>query len=55
MNSEEARIEIEKLSKEIEHHNYLYYVQSAPEITDYDFDMLLEKLLKLEKEFPQFA
>ena len=55
MNPEEAKQEILRLTNEINRHNYLYYVQSAPEISDYDFDMLLERLQQLEKEFPQFA
>ncbi|MFM7683186.1 MAG: NAD-dependent DNA ligase LigA [Bacteroidota bacterium] len=55
MNAEQAKIEIERLTDLIHHHNYLYYVDSNPEISDYDFDMLLLKLQELEKEFPQFA
>ena len=35
-------------------HNYNYYVLSAPEVSDYEFDMLLEELILLEKEFPEF-
>jgi DNA ligase (NAD+) len=46
--------EIEKLRKEIEHHNDLYYQQAAPEISDYEFDQLLERLKKLEAEYPEF-
>ncbi len=45
--------EIEKLRSEIEHHNELYYQKSEPEISDYEFDQLLEKLKKLEEENPQ--
>ncbi len=55
MNEEQALVEIEELSKEIERHNYLYYVQSAPEISDYDFDMMLKRLQDLEEKFPQYA
>jgi len=55
MNAEQAKIEIERLTDLIHHHNYLYYVESNPEISDYDFDMLLLKLQELEKQFPQFA
>ncbi len=55
MNAEHAKIEIERLTDLIHHHNYLYYVKSTPEISDYDFDMLLLKLQELEKQFPQFA
>jgi DNA ligase (NAD+) len=45
---------IEKLSKEIEEHNYNYYVLSNPTISDYDFDKLLEELIKLENEHPEY-
>lgn len=55
MNKSEAKEEILRLSEEIEHHNQLYYIESAPVLSDFDFDMLLERLVKLEKEFPEFA
>jgi len=53
MNKQEAAKEIEKLSKEIEQHNHNYYVLAKPTVSDYDFDMLLEKLIGLEKQFPE--
>lgn len=46
---------IEDLSASINEHNYLYYVKSAPVISDYDFDMLLKELEQLEREYPEFA
>lgn len=46
---------IEQLRKEIEEHNHKYYVQAKSSISDYDFDMLLEELIRLEKEHPEFA
>ena len=52
MNKEEAKIKIGKLSEEIEKHNYNYYVLSNPVISDYDFDLLLDELIDLEKQFP---
>jgi len=45
---------IEELSKQIEEHNYNYYVNAAPIISDYEFDMLLDELVKLEKAHPEF-
>ncbi|MFL6375238.1 MAG: NAD-dependent DNA ligase LigA [Pyrinomonadaceae bacterium] len=45
--------EIEDLRREIEHHNELYYQHNAPEISDYEFDQLLERLKKLEAEYPE--
>lgn len=55
MIKEKAKEEILRLSEEINKHNHLYYVESAPVISDYEFDMLLERLQQLEKEFPEFA
>ena len=45
--------EIEKLRKEIEYHNKLYYEQDEPEISDYEYDKLTQRLKKLEKEHPE--
>lgn len=45
---------IENLRVELHEHNYKYYVESLPTISDYDFDMKLKELQKLESEFPQF-
>ena len=47
--------EIERLRKQIEHHNRLYYVEAAPEITDLDYDRLLQSLAKLEADHPELA
>lgn len=55
MNPEEAKARIEALTAQINHHNYLYYVLDRPEISDYDFDRLLEELISLEKQYPDFA
>lgn len=46
---------IETLTKQLNYHNHLYYVESRPEISDYEFDQLMEELMRLEKENPQFA
>src|SRR3954471_11879456 len=45
--------EIKQLRSEIEHHNELYYQKNAPEISDYEFDQLLERLKHLEAEHPE--
>lgn len=45
---------IEELRKEIEKHNYLYYVQAKPQISDYDYDLKLKELEKLEQDNPEF-
>lgn len=46
---------IDTLRKEINRHNYNYYVLNAPEISDRDFDMLLKELEALEKVHPELA
>jgi len=45
---------IDQLRNELREHNYKYYVLSQPDITDYDYDMLLKQLEKLEHENPEF-
>ncbi len=55
MEREEAYRKIAGLRKEIDEHNYRYYVLAQPEISDYDFDMKLRELEKLEAAFPQFS
>lgn len=54
-NKSKAEERIRELSKQISEHNYNYYQLSQSLISDYDFDMLLEELIKLEKEYPEFA
>ena len=55
MNKEEAKARISELSKIIENHNYNYYILTQPTISDYDFDMLLNELIDLEKQFPDLV
>ncbi len=45
--------EIVKLRRELERHNRLYYVMDAPEISDYEYDMLMNRLKQLESEHPE--
>jgi DNA ligase (NAD+) len=54
MTESQAHKEIIALTEKINHHNYLYYQKSQTEISDYEFDQLLEKLINFEKQFPQF-
>jgi DNA ligase (NAD+) len=55
MKPEEARNRIALLTREINHHNRLYYVEASPEISDTAFDTMLKELEKLEEQFPDFA
>lgn len=47
------QIEVKHLRSEIERHNELYYQKEQPEISDYEFDLLLERLKTLEAEHPE--
>ena len=51
----DAQKEILKLRREIEHHNKLYYVMDAPVISDYEYDMLMNRLKALEAEHPELV
>ncbi len=52
MTHSEAAHRIQELSQQLNYHNQLYYQESRTEITDYEFDQLLEELIRLEKAFP---
>jgi len=49
----DAKTKIENLRSELHDHNYKYYVLDEPDISDYEFDMKLEELQKLEEEHPE--
>jgi NAD-dependent DNA ligase len=48
-----VRESVEKLRTEIERHNRLYYIDAKPEISDFEYDRLLEKLVEIEKAHPE--
>jgi DNA ligase (NAD+) len=45
---------INTLRDQINHHNYLYYVLAQPEISDFEYDVLMKELISLEKHYPEF-
>lgn len=45
---------IKELTEQLNHHNYKYYVEDSPEISDFEFDAMLLELEKLEEQYPQF-
>ena len=51
---EQAKKRIEELTNLLTYHSHQYYVLDNPEITDYEYDMLLRELKNLEEEYPQF-
>jgi DNA ligase (NAD+) len=54
MKQSEARIKIEELRKIINGHNHRYYNLNQPVITDFEYDILLNELVTLERNFPEF-
>ena len=46
---------IKELREKIEYHNKRYYEEDAPVISDYEYDMMLRELKRLERENPEFA
>ncbi len=54
MTEKEAKQKIERLTRELQEHNYRYYVLAQPTISDYEFDLKLKELENLERQFPQF-
>lgn len=51
----EAAARAEELRRELEHHNYRYYVLDDPEISDAAYDRLMRELVDLEQAFPQLV
>ncbi len=52
--SESIKNKIQELSNQLEEHNYKYYVLSSPTISDFEFDKLLEELIALETQYPEY-
>ncbi len=46
---------IDQLRQELRRHDYLYYVQAQPEISDQQYDQLMKELEQLEREHPELA
>lgn len=49
----DVKKQIEKLRKELNYHSKLYYVYDRTEISDYEYDMLMQRLKTLESEHPE--
>ncbi len=54
MEISKIKAELIQLRKEIKHHNKKYYDDDAPEISDYEYDKLLNRLKEIEAEYPEF-
>ena len=53
MDFKEAKKRAAQLTKEIRHHNELYYNNDAPQISDFEYDALTRELKAIEKEYPE--
>jgi len=53
MELQEANKQIKELREKLEYYATKYYDEDAPEITDYEYDMMMNKLKALEKQFPE--
>lgn len=51
----DEKTRIDELRAQIEYHSNRYYNEDNPEISDYEFDMLMQELKKLEEEHPEYA
>lgn len=55
MEREQAAARVAELRNIIEENNRRYYVENSPQISDYDYDMLMNELVSLEKEYPDLV
>src|SRR5438034_4123952 len=55
MNSADAAQRITELREQIHHHDYLYYVEARPEVSDAEYDALMRELRDLEASFPDLV
>ncbi len=51
---QQVAAEIAKLREQIRYHDYKYYAEAAPEISDLEYDRLVERLKRLEEQYPEF-
>jgi DNA ligase (NAD+) len=51
----DAKAEVERLRREVAHHDHLYYVLAAPELSDAEYDRLFRRLKELEAAHPELA
>ncbi len=54
MDKKQAKERIKELREQVEYHAKKYYDEDKPEISDFEYDMLMVELRNLEKEFPEF-
>ena len=55
MSKDNIKIRIEILREKLHYHNHKYYVLAQPEISDFEYDQLLNELINLETDYPEFS
>src|SRR5215212_783076 len=55
MTKAQAKVELKRLTLEIERHNQAYYQEDAPKISDAQYDALRKRLNSIEARFPEFV
>jgi len=55
MNRADAAQRISELREQIRHHDYLYYVEARPEVSDAEYDALVRELVELEARYPELV
>ena len=53
MDLPQARKRVSELTKQLSEHNYRYYVLAQPSISDFEYDMLMEELIRIESQYPE--
>ena len=54
MDEKRQIVRLEELRREVNFHNYRYHVLDDPVISDYDFDLLLNEILQIETDHPEW-
>ena len=55
MTKAEAEKKVQKLKEDLDRHNYRYYVEARPTISDSEYDKLMRDLIELERKFPDLC
>ena len=54
VSTEQIKVEIDNLRERLSYHNHKYYVENSPEISDFEFDEMMRRLMDLEATHPEF-
>ena len=54
VSTEQIKVEIDNLRERLTYHNHKYYIENSPEISDFEFDEMMRRLMDLEAAHPEF-